>query len=176
MDTTSSSTSTGLLDIPDALLLHIVDCTEPQSIRRLKHINRKFSHLINIYRDQNAGDLASLPADLLLGILDLLEPCARSRLARTSYSFYSLVMDFVLCENIKQNNSSMLYWASSKDQKRLVRSLLERGADIDTEYGLEVGGTTYHFITTPLMEEEENTFQIAEMLLQAGADPDVELG
>jgi hypothetical protein len=78
-------------------------------------------------------NFASLPADLLLGVLDHLDPCARGRLARTSYSFYSIVMEFVLRENIQQHKSSMLYWVANKDQKRLVQNLLARGADIDTE-------------------------------------------
>jgi hypothetical protein len=129
----SSSTSTRLLVLPDALLLHILDRVEPRSIRCLKQVNSKLRSLITTYRVQNAGPLASLPADLLLGVLDHLDPCARGRLARTSYSFYSIVMEFVLRENIQQHKSSMLYWVANKDQKRLVQNLLARGADIDTE-------------------------------------------
>jgi hypothetical protein len=167
----SPFTPKGLLDLPDNLLSHIVSLVPPQTIRRLKQVNRKLSCLLAPHRVRQAGPLASLSIDILLCILDYLSPCGRSRLAQTSYSFYPLVMDFILRDNVVHNKSSMLGLAARKDLRKLAQSLIERGADNDTTYGLGAGGVTYGYCSsTPLIKALfQGHVDIVELLLSRGA-------
>jgi hypothetical protein len=167
----SSPTSTRLLSLPDTLIRQITNDLNPQSIRRLCQTNRKLSALITPHRIHQAGPLANLSIDILFCILDHLSPSDRSRLARTSYSLYPPIMDFVLRDNVVHNNSSILTWAAKKDLRKLAQRLLDRGADIDTTYGVGVGGVTYgHCSSTPLIK---TVFQghvgMMEFLLEKGA-------
>jgi ankyrin repeat protein len=79
-------------------------------------------------------------------------------------------MDFILRDNVVHNKSSMLYWAAKKDLVVLAQRLLERGADIDTTYGLGVRAVTHEFSSTPLiMAVSKGQLHMVVMLLERGA-------
>jgi hypothetical protein len=164
-----SSSPSLLLRLPDAILLQILSQIPPQDLRRLKQTNRKLSLLCTSLL-HHASPLSSLPSDIFLTILDHLPPSSQTRLARTSSSFYPVVSDFILRQNISRDKSSLLYWAVKKNEKILVKRLVGTGADINTEYGFGRGAVTMHFCRTPLiMAVSGGHTEIVELLLELGA-------
>jgi hypothetical protein len=80
-------------------------------------------------------------------------------------------MDFILRDNVVHNKSSMLGLAARKDLRKLAQRLIERGADIDTTYGLGAGGVTYGYCSsTPLIKALfQGHVDMVELLLSGGA-------
>lgn len=110
--------------------------------------------------------LLSLPNELLLVIAGCLstqlDVC---RFLRVNRRLSRVVGDFLLLQNIKNNDSSALLWAVRCNQVEVVRRMVDFGADLNAMHESKTGR-----VETPLRRAvEDGNVRIVKILAEAGA-------
>ncbi|KAF2187346.1 hypothetical protein K469DRAFT_570256, partial [Zopfia rhizophila CBS 207.26] len=162
---------TGLLKLPNEILLEIVSLLCTPDLRRLSRVNCKLHFFIRDYLVRyryNVG-LVALPNELILEIVQRLgRQKDRSRLARASQRFYPLIMDYIFRHNVRYGGSSLLNYAAKRNLKGMARMILHLGGDVNTQCGFPLGVMDKR--PTPLATAAFHGHErMVRMLLETGA-------
>jgi hypothetical protein len=134
----------GLLKLPNALLRKIAALLGPAGLGRLSQANHRLLDFALDYSRPHVNRLAALSNNLVLEVIAHLRDNDRSRLARTSYRFYPLVMDAVLCQEVRIQNGKLMEFAFMEGRKGLARGLLERGDNVEARSIHETYGLSWN--------------------------------
>ncbi|KAF2471121.1 uncharacterized protein BDR25DRAFT_355027 [Lindgomyces ingoldianus] len=162
---------TGLLNLPNEILLDIVSLLCISDVRRLGRVNYKLHFFTRDYLVRyryNVG-LVALPNELLLEIVQHLgRQKDRSRLAQASQRFYPLIMGYIFRYNVRYGGSSLLNYAAKRNLNRMARMILHLGGDVNTQCGLRLGVMNER--STPLATAAFYGHEkMVKMLLESGA-------
>jgi hypothetical protein len=162
---------TGLLKLPNEILLEIASLLGIADLRRLSILNRKLYFFVKDYlvRYRHNSRLVTLPNELILEIVQCLGSQEdQSCFARASQRFYLLVMDSILRHNVRYNGSSLLNYAAMRNLKRMARTILHLGGDVNTQRGFQSGLMSRR--PTPLATAAFHGHErIVRILLETGA-------
>jgi hypothetical protein len=159
----------GLLNLPNELLREVVAPLSPVDLRHLRRVNHRVRDFVLDYNRPQFIGLADLPDQLVLKVAQHLDDRTQSRLARTTFRFYPLIMDVLLSHEVRTQSVKLLESALNTRSKGLTRRLLLKGADVEarTYCHARCGWRT----TTPLsFATVFGDVQMVELLLQFGAD------
>jgi ankyrin repeat protein len=135
-----ANVSQGLFKLPNELLLELAPLLGPAYLRRLSQVNHRLLDFALDYSRAYVSRLAALPDDVVLRIVAHLGEVAYlgfmayvylSRLAQASHRFYPLVMDAILREVVRMQDTRLMEFALTKRRIGMVRRLLQRGADVE---------------------------------------------
>lgn len=120
-----------MIEVLPKIVVHLCH----SDLRRLRFVNHKFCSLVEAYQAQFNKGLTALPNEIILDVIQYLGAQDQSRLARVSHRFYTIIMDTILGDNIRHERSSLLHFSVKKDLKRLTRTIVYRGGDLNTTVG-----------------------------------------
>jgi hypothetical protein len=130
--------SLGLLKLPHEILSVIASSLSIPDTRHFGRVNRRLYFFAREYlvRHRYTSGLHTLPNEILLQVVQLLETQQdRSRLARTSQTFYPVVMNFVVRYNIRYKESSFLNYTAKQNLEGMAQSILHLGGNVETRKG-----------------------------------------
>jgi ankyrin repeat protein len=128
-----------ILTVPNEIIFEILANLSPPNLRSIRNTNKRLRILAEDKLRPNNGALFFLSSALILKVAQHLSARDRSRFARVSHRYYSLITEEILRQNVEKGGSSLLYFAAKKNSTRMARRLLEYGADINARYGLSSG-------------------------------------
>ncbi|KAF2260424.1 hypothetical protein CC78DRAFT_523334, partial [Lojkania enalia] len=165
-----------LLRIPNEILLNIVLPLSIPDLRHLAQVSRRLHSFVEDYLNRyhyNTG-LVALPNEIILTIAkQVLSQKCRSRLARASFKFYPLIMDYVLRYDVQRHGSSLLFFAAKRNHVAMARRILDRGGNLNALSKFAYNSKYYQF--TPLAKASLHGHErMVRMLLRNGASRSVD--